>query len=51
MESLIQEINPIVANRARLTSERQTIEIKINELHTQSAAKTKELSDNSTKLL
>ncbi len=51
IELLIQEINPIIANCARLTSERQTIETKINELRTQLAKKIKELSDNSTKLL
>ncbi len=51
MESLIQEINPIVANCARLTSERQTLEIKINELRTETAKRIKEPSDSSAKLL
>jgi hypothetical protein len=50
MELLFHEIDPIIANCARVTAERQEIETKINEFRAQ-VSKIKELSNNSAKLL
>ncbi len=50
-ELLIQEIDPTMANCARLISERKAIEKKINELRTQFSKEIKERSDSSAKLL
>jgi hypothetical protein len=49
-ESLIEEVNPIVANCSRLDSERQMIATQINAVRTESI-KIKESSDNSAKLI
>jgi len=51
IHSLIQEIDPIIGNCARLTSERQAIETKINQLRTQFSKEIKEPSENSVKIL
>ena len=49
-ESLIEEVNPIVASCSRLDSERQLIATQINAVRTESI-KIKESSDNSAKLI
>lgn len=49
--TLLQEVNPLIANCTQLNSMQQSIEAKINEVRTQVAKKIKETSDSSAKLL